>query len=74
MTRILILAVALFASVGCSSDSNSDNKPEKNENPVDTYMDYNKNVMKKPQQVQQQMDKIMQQRQEQLEKAEDNQY
>ncbi len=64
----ILLSVFCF---GCSSDNATDDDNNKIENPVDTYMDYNKNVMSKPQQVQDEMDKIMQQRQDQLKQAEE---
>lgn len=68
---MIFLTVAVY---GCSSDNDAEAKSEKIENPVDTYMEYNKNVMSKPQEVQQQLDKAMQQRQEQLKQAEESQY
>ncbi len=69
----LFASLVLFSMItGCSSDNDSESSPKKIENPVDTYMDYNKNVMSKPQEVQQQMDKMMQQREKQLQEAENN--
>ncbi len=67
-----IVVVTVLLGFGCSSDNDSgDTSSPKNENPVKTYVDYNKNIMNKPQEVQEQMDKMMQQRQEQLKKAEE---
>lgn len=68
----LVLVFAILLGFGCSSDNDSgEASSPKIENPVKTYVDYNKNIMNKPQEVQEQMDKMMQQRQEQLKKAEE---
>lgn len=68
----LVLVFAILLGFGCSSDNDSgEASAKKIENPVKTYVDYNKNMMNKPQEVQEQMDKMMQQRQEQLKKAEE---
>ncbi len=71
----IVLVFTVLLGFGCSSDNDSgDASSTKIENPVETYNDYNKNIMNKPQEVQEQMDKMMQQRQEQLKKAEEQQY
>ncbi len=71
MKKLALVCIVLLG-FGCSSDNDSgENSSAKIENPVKTYVDYNKNMMNKPQEVQEQMDKMMQQRQEQLKKAEE---
>ena len=69
--KVLALMICLLFVCSCSSDNNSEKDNSKIENPVDTYMEYNKNVMSKPQQVKDEMDKIMQKKQEQLKQMEE---
>lgn len=72
--RFFYVAIFMMISiVGCSSDNSSDNEPKKNENPVDTYMKYNKDMMKKPQEVQQELDRAMKQHEDIMKEAEKRQ-